>query len=233
MTWNNPLAKTLKWSGEISNQAQKERVAQQVSSFVEDGDVIGVGSGSTAFLALQAIAKRVTEESLKIQAIPTSKEAALNCAALNVPVTTLTAARPRWGFDGADEVDEQSRLIKGRGGALFAEKLVIASSAKTYILVDKSKFVKKLGSVFAVPIEVDPRAIHLVETKLSDYFDPQSITLRMAVSKDGPVITEAGNLLLDVRFSEIISTMEKEISAIPGVIESGLFFDYPIEILSV
>ncbi|UOQ95219.1 ribose 5-phosphate isomerase A [Halobacillus shinanisalinarum] len=233
MTWTNPLAKTLNWSGEISNQAQKEKVAQQVSYFVEDGDVIGVGSGSTSFLALQAISKRVKDEGLKIQAIPTSKEAALNCAVLDVPVTTLTAARPRWGFDGADEVDEQNRLIKGRGGALFAEKLVIASSSKTYILVDKSKFVKQLGTDFAVPVEVDPRAIHLVETKLGEYFNPQSLAIRMAVSKDGPIITEAGNFLVDVRFNEITSNMEREISGIPGVIDSGLFFDYPLEILSV
>ncbi len=232
MTWNNSLANILNWSGEISNQSDKMQVAEQVGDFVKDGDVIGVGSGSTAFLALQAIAERVKKERMNVHAIPTSKEAALNCTVLGIPVTTLTAARPDWGFDGADEVDGMKRLIKGRGGALFAEKLVMASAQKTFILVDESKFVSELGAAFAVPIEVDPRAIHLVETKLYDALSPESVNLRMAVSKDGPVITEAGNVLLDVKFEEITSTMEQEISALPGVIESGLFLDYPVEILS-
>ncbi|MBA2175120.1 ribose 5-phosphate isomerase A [Halobacillus locisalis] len=232
MNWRNRIATNESWSGDISNLEAKTKVANQVSRYVKDGDVIGVGSGSTAFLALQAIADRVKQENLNVMAIPTSQEALLNCATFGLKTTTLAADRPDWGFDGADEVDAQHRLIKGRGGALFAEKLVMASAEKTYILVDDSKFVSRLGEKFAVPIEIDPRAVHLVETRLEGY-PIRKIMMRMAQSKDGPLITEAGNLILDVHFDRIEDEFEKELSSIPGVIETGLFIGYSVEILTV
>ncbi|RWZ58846.1 ribose 5-phosphate isomerase A [Halobacillus fulvus] len=232
MTWKNSLATQPNWSGEISRLDEKKSVAEKVSRFVEDGDVIGVGSGSTSYLAVQAIAERVKKEKLNVEAIPTSHESLINCSYFGLKTTTLASARPTWGFDGADEVDDHKRLIKGRGGALFAEKLVMASSPKTYILVDESKFVSRLGEKFAVPIEIDPRAIHLVETALTDY-PVEKVKLRMAEAKDGPLITEKGNLILDVRFSRIDVGLEKELGAIPGVIETGLFIGYPVEILTM
>ncbi|MFG6119714.1 ribose 5-phosphate isomerase A [Thalassobacillus sp. B23F22_16] len=231
MEWKNQLAGNLKWSADISNRQQKEIVAEQVAAHVKDGQVIGVGSGSTSFLAIQAIADKVKKENLSITAIPTSIEVALSCARLGIPTTTLTEARPDWGFDGADEVDSEFNLIKGRGGAMFAEKLVMASSPKTFILVDESKFVDRLGHNFPVPVEVDPRAIHLVETKLQE-MDVTAVGLRMAKHKDGPVITEAGNMILEVRFNHIGLTTEVDLNAIPGVIENGIFFNYPVEVLS-
>ncbi|MBX0358008.1 ribose 5-phosphate isomerase A [Halobacillus sp. Nhm2S1] len=232
MKWKNKLADQAIWSGEISNRERKDRVAQQVSRFVKNGDVIGIGSGSTSFLALEKIAKRVAEEKLEILAVPTSKEAEMNCSYYGLTTTSLLNHQPDWGFDGADEVDREGRLIKGRGGALFAEKLVMASAAKTYILVDESKHVAKLGEKFAIPLEVDPRAVHLVETALQK-FNCHDVQLRMAKAKDGPVITEAGNVLMDVGFAQIPDTLEKELSAIPGVIETGLFIGYSVEILTV
>ncbi|MCA0971164.1 ribose 5-phosphate isomerase A [Halobacillus litoralis] len=232
LKWNNSLAINENWSSPISNQESKQKVAEQVSHFVKDGDIIGVGSGSTSFLALKAIAERVKRGGMNVMAIPTSQEALMNCATFGLKTTTLAGARPDWGFDGADEVDGQNRLIKGRGGALFAEKLVMASAPKTYILVDESKFVETLGQAFAVPVEVDPRAVHLVETTLKRY-PVKEVSLRMAESKDGPVITESGNLILDVRFDTISNDMEKELSAIPGVIETGLFIGYSVEIMTV
>lgn len=231
MAWKNQLAGNLKWSADISNRQQKEIVAEQVAAHVKDGQVIGVGSGSTSFLAIQAIADKVKKENLSITAIPTSIEVALSCARLGIPTTTLTEARPDWGFDGADEVDSEFNLIKGRGGAMFAEKLVMASSPKTFILVDESKFVNRLGHNFPVPVEVDPRAIHLVETKLQE-MDVTAVGLRMAKHKDGPVITEAGNMILEVRFNHIGLTTEVDLNAIPGVIENGIFFNYPVEVFS-
>ncbi|GEN53410.1 ribose 5-phosphate isomerase A [Halobacillus faecis] len=232
MKWKNKLADQAIWSGEISNRDRKDKVAQQVSHFVKNGDVIGIGSGSTSFLALEKIAKRVAEERLEILAVPTSKEAEMNCSYYGLTTTSLLNHQPDWGFDGADEVDREGRLIKGRGGALFAEKLVMASAAKTYILVDDSKHVAKLGEKFAIPLEVDPRAVHLVETTLQK-FDCDHVQMRMAKAKDGPVLTEAGNVLMDVRFAHIPDTLEKELSAIPGVIETGLFIGYSVEILTV
>ncbi|MGI8313518.1 ribose 5-phosphate isomerase A [Halobacillus mangrovi] len=232
MKWQNHLAANINWAGDISNYEEKNKVAERVSRFVKDGDVIGVGSGSTSFLAVRAIAERVRQEKLDILTIPTSHEALLNCTALGLKTTSLAAERPDWAFDGADEVDSNKRLIKGRGGAMFAEKLVMASAPMTYILVDESKFVSRLGEKFAVPIEVDPRAVHLVETELNN-LQTLEVQLRMAKSKDGPVITEAGNLILDARFQEITTDMERELSAIPGVIETGIFTGYSVEILTI
>src|SRR5690606_34558028 len=137
-----------------------------IAGRVKDRDVIGIGSGSTAFLALQAISEKVKEQNLSILAIPTSHEVSLTCSILGIPTSTLLNARPDWAFDGADEVDPHKSLIKGRGGAMFAEKIVMKSSPENYILVDPSKFVAKLGEKYAVPIEVDPRAVNLVEEEL-------------------------------------------------------------------
>ncbi|WLD93328.1 ribose 5-phosphate isomerase A [Alkalihalobacillus sp. AL-G] len=232
MNWENKIATTLQWSSEISNKEQKEKVAQKVAERVKDGDVIGVGSGSTSFLALQAISEKVKVEGLNVLAIPTSHEVSLTCSILGIPTTTLLNAKPDWAFDGADEVDPNKSLIKGRGGAMFAEKIVMKSSSENYILVDQSKFVSKLGEKFAVPVEVDPRAVNLVEVEL-DKLGATEVNLRLAVSKDGPVLTEAGNIILDVRFKEIPNSYEKEIKSIPGVIETGLFVGFPVEILSV
>lgn len=231
MIWENTLATNLQWSAEISNLEAKQKVAEKVAERVKDGDVIGVGSGSTAFLALQAISKKVKEKNLNVVGIPTSQEVSMACSTLGLPTTTLLNARPDWSFDGADEVDPKKSLIKGRGGAMFAEKLVIKSCSENYILVDQSKFVSRLGEKFPVPVEVDPRALHLVETELT-LLNAEDIQLRMAVGKDGPIITEAGNLILDVRFNEIPETFERDIKAIPGVVETGLFIGYPIEVLT-
>ncbi|MYL35137.1 ribose 5-phosphate isomerase A [Pontibacillus yanchengensis] len=230
--WNNPLATHIKWSNEISNIEAKQHVADQIAQRAKDGDVIGIGSGSTAFLALQSIAQYVKEKGYKVTAIPTSQEVMMTCTTLGIPTTTLATAKPDWAFDGADEVDPNHNLIKGRGGAMFHEKLVMASSPENYILIDQSKFVNHLGQKFPVPIEVDQRALHLVETKLST-FPVEQVQLRQATAKDGPVITEAGNLILDVHFSTIDKKDEVRLAGIPGVIETGLFIDYDVNILSI
>ncbi|OXS57599.1 ribose 5-phosphate isomerase A [Cohnella sp. CIP 111063] len=231
MAWENKIATTLQWTKEISNREQKEAVAAKIAERVRDGDVIGVGSGSTSYLALLAISKKVKEQKLNVLAIPTSHEVSLTCSIMGLPTSTLLNARPDWYFDGADEVDPNKNLIKGRGGAMFAEKLVMKSAPESYILVDSSKFVSYLGEKFAAPIEFDPRAVNLVETELAK-LGVKDVQMRMAVAKDGPVITEAGNLILDVRFNKIEDGYEKEIKSIPGVIESGLFIGYNPEILT-
>ncbi|MFC4598264.1 ribose 5-phosphate isomerase A [Cohnella hongkongensis] len=231
MGWENKIATTLQWTKEISNREQKEAVAAKIAERVRDGDVIGVGSGSTSYLALLAISRKVKEQKLSVLAIPTSHEVSLTCSIMGLPTSTLLNARPDWYFDGADEVDPNKNLIKGRGGAMFAEKLVMKSAPESYILVDSSKFVSYLGEKFAAPVEVDPRAVHLVETELAK-LGVKEAQMRMAVAKDGPVITEAGNLILDVRFNRIEDGYEKEIKSIPGVIESGLFMGYRPEILT-
>jgi len=230
MIWQSDLIKNLSWSDTIVNREAKQKVALKIAEKLKDGDVIGVGSGSTSFLALLAIAEKVKAERLNVKAIPTSVEISLVCSKLGIPLVSLYEYRPDWLFDGADEVDPNRSLIKGRGGAMFKEKMMISSSLVNYILVDESKIVKKLGTNFPVPIEVFPQALLLVEEQLKQ-IGANSLTLRPAKGKDGPVITENGNLILDARFDDITDDMEQKIKAITGVIESGLFIKYNVEIL--
>jgi ribose 5-phosphate isomerase A len=224
------LISELKWSSEIINPIGKQKVAQQIAGMVKDGDILGVGSGSTVYMALLAIAERIKTERLNVLAIPTSVEISMFLSKLGIPMTTLFEHTPNWLFDGADEVDPKNSLIKGRGGAMFKEKLLIASSPLNYIIVDDTKIVDKIGTNFPIPIEVFPQALLHVEAELKK-LGANSIVLRPAKGKDGPVITENNNLILDCRFDEVPNTMERDIKSITGVIESGLFIGYNLQIL--
>ena len=230
MKWDTPSLKKLRWAGEISYLEEKRRLAEHMALRLRDGDIVGVGSGSTAFVTFQALAEKSQREKLRFTAIPTSKELALACSVLNVPTATLFEARPDWAFDGADEVDKDHNLLKGRGGAMFKEKLNIISSPENYILIDKSKQVDKLGKRFPIPVEIYPDALPLVESALLD-MGASEVMLRLAKKKDGPVITESGNFILDARFPEIVSTLETDLKRITGVIESGLFIGYDIKVV--
>jgi ribose 5-phosphate isomerase A len=116
---------------------------------------------------------------------------AIACAELSVPTTSLLQVRPDWSFDGADEVDSDLNMIKGRGGAMLREKLLLASSPERYILIDESKKVAKLGERAPVPVEVIPEALQLVQSHLLEEFDVREVEVRMAVAKDGPTLIGA------------------------------------------
>lgn len=230
MDWNSDIINSLSWSGNISNLESKQMVAEQIAAKVVNGDIIGVGSGSTSYLAVLAISQRIKNEKLNVVAIPTSIEIALTCNNLGIPITSLNDHRPDWYFDGADEVDPDSHLIKGRGGAMFKEKLMMCASPLNYIIVDNSKLVDKLGSKFPIPVEVFPTALMHAEASLKA-LGAIEVMLRPAQGKDGPVISENGNLILDVRFDIIGNDMENKINCITGVIESGLFQNQSVEII--
>ena len=231
MKWNEEYFRT-EWSQDISNYDEKAAVARIVASYARDNDVIGFGSGSTSFLAVREIARRVKEEGLKITAIPTSDEIRMVCISLGIPVATIDDVKPDWGFDGADEVTPEGWLIKGRGGAMFQEKLVMCNSPKTFILVDRSKFVSRLCENFPIPVECVPAARKSVTTRLYE-LGADDVHLRLAgKAKDGPVLTENGNYILDAHFPEVGETLEASIKQITGVLESGLFIGYSIEVLS-
>ena len=153
MEWSQEVRQTMSWNGAISNREAKEKVAAQLAEKVKEGDVIGFGSGSTSLLAALAIAKRVKKEGMHITAVPTSQEMQIHCDVLGISTATLMQKKPDWCFDGADEVDPHGWLIKGRGGAMYREKLVMACSAQRYILVDASKMVQSLGEKFSIPVE--------------------------------------------------------------------------------
>ena len=229
MNWENVAIHDAS-SGYTSNQAAKEEVGRQLAEKVQDGQVIGVGSGSTSYLAILAIAERVRREKLHVTAVCTSHEVTLACVTAGLPVGSLQQLCPDWAFDGADEVDPERNLIKGRGGAMYLEKIVIDAAPKSYILVDQSKLVKRLGEKFPIPVEVFPVALRLVERELIA-MGATEVVMRPATGKDGPIITQSGNLILDVHFKEIGKSFERDIKAITGVIESGLFMGRDVEIL--
>jgi ribose 5-phosphate isomerase A len=219
------------WGRPLSNREQKEAVAARLAALVQDGQTIGFGSGSTSWLTALAIGRRVRDEGIRCCAVPTSIEISLVCAELGIPVVPLGLAQPEWCFDGADEVNPLNWLIKGRGGAMFKEKIVFRSARKRYVVVDASKRVEKLGSHFAVPIEVFPAALPLVKSGLVA-LGATELELRAGEGKDGPTITEAGNLILDARFPIIEEGHERAIKSITGVVESGLFIGDDIEVIS-
>lgn len=230
MNWDKEILQKPMWKEEISNREAKERVANTVAEFVKDGDVIGFGSGSTSYLTAISIAQKVKRENLHITAIPTSYEIEMLCTYLEIPMAKITEKKPDWCFDGADEVDNDNWMIKGRGAAMFNEKLNIKNSQKTYILVDESKIVSRLGKNFAIPVEVLPQSLNYVKQELHN-MGASHIELRMALKKDGPVITQNGNLIIDVNFDNIDQFMEKKLKEITGVVETGLFIGYNVEII--
>lgn len=230
MNWNfnNNYAS---WNSEISNEEEKINLAKKIAEKVQDGDVIGFGSGSTSFLTVKEIAKKIKNENLKITAIPTSYEIKLLCNSLEIPVASILEKKPDWSFDGTDEFNENNWLIKGRGAAMFKEKLNIIASKKVYILADSSKFVNKLGEKFYIPVECFPESINFVQEELYKIGATECI-LRKGKGKDGPIVTENNNLILDVKFSNIDADLEQKLKSITGVIETGLFIGYEnIEII--
>lgn len=227
MDWNKETVQKIEWNGEISNYEEKLRIGKKIAKRVKDGDVIGIGSGSTSFVATKEIAKRVKEENLNIIGIPTSYEINLLCNELGIPTASLLDKKPDWSFDGADEVNDKNWLVKGRGAAMFREKLNIASSEVTYILVDESKFVENICDKFPIPVEVTPQAMNYVRQAMFD-MGAESVTLRPAKGKDGPVITEKGNVILDTVFRNVTEDLERRLKSIVGVIETGLFIGYNV-----
>lgn len=220
----------LRWPEEMTNLAEKQVVADHAAERVESGQVIGIGSGSTTYLVLWAIGRRVRAEGMSISVTTSSYETATAARTLGLSVRPLGSVVPDWGVDGADEVDPQNRLIKGRGGALFREKILWSTARLMYLAVDPSKFVQRLGEKFPVPIEVDPMALSLLSRELERH-QAREYQVRLDSVQDTAVLTESGNLIVDARFDEIPVGMAAELKAIPGVIETGLFEGFAFEVL--
>lgn len=231
MQWDQLDAPT--WPEPITNQAAKQVVAEQLAAKANDGDVIGIGSGSTSYLALLALQERVAAEGLRVRCVPTSLEIESYLSQIGLEVTSLVAARPDWCFDGADEIDPEHNLIKGRGGAFVREKLVFAAAHWRYILVDESKFVGRLGEKFKLPLAVIPEAANLVRSQIFDLLGelPQ---VRPAGGKDGGVITEQGDLVMDlaVTGSVPIAELNSMLNSVVGVVGTGLFTGFEFEVIS-
>jgi ribose 5-phosphate isomerase A len=201
--------------------AAKRAAGYVAADMAEDGMVIGLGTGSTVFYALERLSSRVSE-GLQISGVPTSYQTARRAMEYNIPLTSLDADPViDLAIDGADQVDGQLRLIKGRGAALTREKCVAAASLRFVVVVDEQKMVPVLFGI--VPVEVIPFAIRPVISRLRGLGCIPGI--RDGIKKDGPVITDNGNFIVDCKFGKIGNPEELEdlLVKIPGVLESGLF----------
>ncbi len=204
---------------------QKQKAASEAVKHVKDGFIVGLGSGSTAALAITALGERIKNEGLKIKGVPTSYQAFLLAAECGIPVTTLDE-HPVIDvtIDGADQLTPELFLIKGGGAALAREKIVASSSKQNIIIADEKKKVDFLGlNNQFVPIEVLPFALSPVNHQL--FRLGGKAVLREGIRKLGPVITDNGNIVLDVVFGEITdpAKLQLTIKMIPGVVEVGLF----------
>ena len=211
----------------------KQEVGRAAAAQVKSGSIVGLGTGSTTAFAIQFIGERLTAGEIKdVVGIPTSFQASVLAKKHGIPLTTLDEApRIDIAIDGADEVDPQQNLIKGGGAAHTREKVVDGLAARFVVVVDSSKLVDKLGSTFALPVEVLPMAVAPVTRALEALGGTPE--LRMGVNKDGPVITDQGNMVLDVKMTGIDDPAElaKTINNIPGVLENGLFVGVADEVL--
>lgn len=220
------------WNGTISNEDAKREIAVDLARRANDGEVIGIGSGSTSYLALLALADRVNQEGLRVRCVPTSLEIEQTCTALGLDITSLVNSRPDWCFDGADEVDPDQNLIKGRGGAFVREKLVFAAAQKRYILVDDSKFVDQLGQKFPVPLAVVPEASSFVRDELTATTGSTPV-VRPAGGKDGGVIDEHASLVMDLPYPAGFKPAELDslLLGTPGISATGLFVGFDLELI--
>ncbi|WP_315789314.1 ribose-5-phosphate isomerase RpiA [Fischerella sp. JS2] len=203
----------------------KQQVGKAAADLVKSGSIVGLGTGSTTAYAIQYIGERLKSGELKdIVGVPTSFQAEVLAKEYGIPLTTLDAIdHIDIAIDGADEVDLQKNLIKGGGAAHTREKVVDYLADQFIVVVDGGKLVDRLGSVFAVPVEVIPMAITPVMRAVTQLGGKPE--LRMGVKKAGPVITDQGNMVIDVKFDSIDDpvNLEKTLNNIPGVLENGIF----------
>ncbi|MBI5681436.1 MAG: ribose-5-phosphate isomerase RpiA [Methanobacterium sp.] len=208
----------------------KKIVGYAAAELVENGNVVGLGTGSTTHYFIEKLGERIKNENMEILGIPTSYQSFLLAKDSGIIITTLEENNIDISVDGADEVDSNFNLIKGGGAAHTIEKIVDEAATKFVVIVDDSKIVDKLGA-FPVPLEVIPQACRTVSNHVKKFEGIPS--LRMAKMKDGPVITDNGNFIVDVQFNAIENpaNLEKDLNAIPGVVENGIFAGIVDEVL--
>ncbi len=203
----------------------KQEVGKAAAARVKSDSIVGLGTGSTTAFAIEYIGDRLAKGEIKnIVGVPTSFQAEVLAKQFGIPLTTLDAIdHIDIAIDGADEVDPQKNLIKGGGAAHTREKVVDSLANEFVVVVDGGKLVDKLGSTFLLPVEVIPMAVTPVMNSLKKLGGKPE--LRMGVKKAGPVVTDQGNLVIDVKFDQIDNPaeLEKTINNLPGVLENGLF----------
>jgi len=202
----------------------KELVAQHAAQKIEDGMIVGLGTGSTANCFIEALARRHHQEDLKVQTVSSSVVSAIKARGLGLP---LLAVEQLTGLDvyvdGADEVAPDMTLLKGRGFDLVREKLLAGASREFWVLIDPGKRVGRIGERYPIPVEVMPFAWQLVRESLAAIGGKAE--LRQTANKDGLVVTSHGSLVLDTVFAETFDAhqLDTVLNGIPGVVEHGIF----------
>jgi len=218
---------------DLQNQ-MKQAVALAAVDQIENGMILGLGSGSTAALMIEALAMKIKSGEIKdVVGVTTSFQGEVLASELGIPLKSLSSVSGiDLAIDGADEVDPKFQLIKGGGACHVQEKLVAALAKKFIVVVDSTKLVKKLNLDFKLPVEVLPSAWKQVQKTLHDLGGKGN--LRMAQKKAGPIVTDQGNLILDLSFRHGIDEpdlLESQINNIPGVLENGLFVNLTDQVL--
>jgi ribose 5-phosphate isomerase A len=210
--------------------AWKRAAAEAAARLVENDMVVGLGTGTTATFFVDALARRISREGLRVRAIPTSKKTAARARRLRIPLTTFDKHPDiDLDVDGADEVEFGTLyLIKGRGGALLREKIVAAASKRMAVVADQSKLVERLGSLVAVPVEIVPFGWQETLRKLEDLGANPSLRL-LAPRK--PYVTDGGNYILDCAFGPMANPNEvaHHLDHVIGAVEHGLFLGFAWE----
>lgn len=211
-----------------NSENEKELAAKEAVKLVGNNQVVGLGTGSTAYYVIQEIG-RLVKEGLQIRAIPTSDKTRVLAEQLNIPIIDInTVSSIDITIDGADEFTEGLQLIKGGGGALLREKIVASITKQEIIIADSSKLVKQLGK-FKVPVEVIPFAASHVQSQLQQLHGTAQI--RMVDGK--PFITDEGNYIMDTDFGLIADpvTLADAIKSISGVVDHGLFINLASKVI--
>jgi ribose 5-phosphate isomerase A len=214
-----------------ARESLKQAAADAAVALVEDGMILGLGTGSTAKLAVETLGKRVAG-GLRVIGIPTSEFTGQQARSLGIPISSLDD-HPGIDLtiDGADEVElGPLNLIKGRGGALLREKIVASASKRLVIIVDESKLVEKLGEHFALPVEVIPFGWHVAAKRIEGL--GAKIVLREG-TPGKPYVTDGGHYIVDCSFGPIASPskLASELNNIVGVVEHGLFLGMASEVI--
>jgi len=205
----------------MANDQEKEAAARASLRFIQDGQVVGLGTGSTAAYFIKLLGEQV-KQGMRIRGIPTSDRSRELALSLGIPLTTLDECQEiAVTVDGADEVDPQLRLIKGGGGAMLREKIVASATKQMIVVADASKRVERLGK-FPLPVEVIQFAQALIAKRIAAL----GAQVNLRTNSDGsPYITDENNHILDCRFGEIrdADQLARQLSEMPGVVEHGLF----------
>jgi ribose 5-phosphate isomerase A len=220
--------------GPMANDLEKAATARASLRFVQDGNIVGLGTGSTAAYAVRFLGERV-REGLNIRGIPTSVQTGDLATRTGIPLTTLDEIQQLGlqpidvTIDGADEFDAQLRLIKGGGGALLREKIIASASKQVVIIADSSKQVAVLGR-FPLPVEVIPFAQSLITARITAL--GATVNLRKD-TKGNPFISDEGHHILDCSFGQIADppALARVLSDMPGIVEHGLFINLATVVL--